>query len=153
MKKQFTYIAILFASFFIVNCGNNEITESYPLDLDIIDFSLTGTNCNWNWQAFQKDSFVVINSKEEFVARIICQDDNVPAIDFENSTLLFTWGPTTTGVHSIDKHIKQTSKTNYILSIDVKLNMAAVPQGWYIAILTPKLSSKSNIELDINLHY
>jgi hypothetical protein len=125
----------------------------YPVNLDVSDFSLTGTNCNWNWQTFQKDSFVVINSKEEFVARIICQDDNVPAIDFEKHSLLFTWGSTTSGVHSISKHLKQTSKNDYQLSIDVILNDATVAEGWRISILTPKLSSTANIVVDVNQHY
>jgi hypothetical protein len=153
MKKQFTVILLSLFSMIFVNCGQDERIEKYPLDLDVSDFSLTGTACNWNWPTLMTDTLFVINTVEEFVSKISCQNDNVPAIDFKKHSLLFTRGTTTSGVHSISKHLKQTSKNDYQLSIDVILNDATVAEGWRIVILTPKLSKNATIVLDVNQHH
>jgi len=156
MKRLIKFL--LFGIIYITFCTGCKDTVDddlviYPVDLDVSDFSLNETACNWNWPTLMTNTLFVINSVEEFVSKISCQNDNVPAIDFKKYSLLYTWGSTTSGVHSIKKHLKQTSKNDYKLSIDVKLNMATVAEGWRIVILTPKLSNNATIVLDVNLHY
>lgn len=156
MKRLIKFL--LFGIIFITFCTGCKDTVDddlviYPVDLDVSDFSLTGTACNWNWPTLMTDTLFVINTVEEFVSKISCQNDNVPAIDFEKHSLLFTWGSTTSGVQSISKHLEQTSKNDYQLSIDVILNDATVLDRWIISILTPKLSSTANIVVDVNQHY
>lgn len=135
------------------NMVNNDITETYPRNVDVSDFNLTETACNWSWQTIKEDTVYVINSTEELYGYISCQNDNVPAIDFEKYSLLLTKGGTTSGVHKIDRNLQQTSIDEYKLTVDITLEMTTVAQGWMIAVLTPKILSSTTIELDVKQHY
>lgn len=132
---------------------NNDIIVNYPIDVDVSDFSLTETACNWSWQTIKEDTVYVINSAEQFLMFITCQKDETPAVDFEKHSLLLTKGGTTSGVHKIDRNLQQTSINEYKLTVDITLEMTTVAQGWMIAVLTPKLLSSTTIELDVKQHY
>jgi hypothetical protein len=131
------------------NMVNNDITETYPTDVDVSDFNLTETACNWSWQTIKEDTVYVINSTEELYGYISCQNDDVPAIDFEKYSLLLTKGGTTSGVHKIDRKLQQTSINEYKLTVDITLEITTVAQGWNLAALVPKLSSNAIITLNV----
>ena len=126
------------------------ITTVYPVDINIQDFSLAETGCSW--QNTEGDTVYIINSAEELLLYISCNED-IPEIDFNKYSLIFTSGGTTGGIHNISRSLQKTSVNEYKLMIDIKLDMTTVAQGWLTAFLTPKLFSHSTIESDVNQHY
>ncbi len=132
---------------------NNDITVNYPINMNVSDFSLTETTCNWNWQTMKRYTVYVINSAEQLLMFITCQKDVVPAIDFEKHSLLLTSGVTPSGVHSISRHFQQTSINDYNLMVKIIMNMTAMPGFWHVAILAPKLIGSTTIKLEVKQQY
>jgi hypothetical protein len=66
---------------------------------------------------------------------------------------LFVRGTTTYGIHNITKVLQQTSAINYVLNVDIELDMTAVASGWNIAVLTPKLPNNVVVKLNKNVHH
>lgn len=132
---------------------NEDIPITYPVDVEVSDFSLTGTPCNWNWQTIKRDTLYVINSVEDIRVHVSCQVDNLPSINFGEKSLLLIRGVTPNGVYTLSRFLKQNSSKEYLLEINIKMNATTLPGHWLIAILTPKLSSSAIIELDIKQHY
>jgi len=156
MKNLLKYLVLgIICTAFCAACNdinNNDIRVAYPEDVEMNNYTLEGTACNWNWQSIQIDTVYLINSAEELLTYISCQKD-APTVDFEKHSLLLARGGTTSGVHKIDRNLQQTSIKEYKLTVDITLEMTTVAQGWKIAVLTPKLLSSTTIELDVKQHY
>ena len=135
------------------NIGNNELMATYPEDVDMSNFSLDGTVCSWNWQYLEEDTVYVINSSEKLLNYISCQKNEVPIIDFNKYSLLLTYGGTTSGVHKIDRNLRQTSINKFKLVVDITLEMTTVAQGWTLSVLVPKIPNSAIIQLDVIQHH
>lgn len=135
------------------NMVNNDITGNYPIDVNVSDFSLTETTCNWNWQTIKRDTVYVINSEEELLTYISCEKEDMPTIDFNKYSLLLTSGVTPSGVHSFSRHLQQTSINEYNLMVKIIMNMTAMPGFWHVAILAPRLSGSPAIKLEVKQQY
>ena len=66
-------------------CNENE--ENYPKEISFVEYSLTGTLCQWN-KLIYNDSIILINSDEVLKDYITCTDGSYPEIDFSGWTLL-----------------------------------------------------------------
>jgi hypothetical protein len=119
--------------------GQNTETIEYS------EYSLT--QCHWNKSNLTHDSVYIINSQDEFLKFISCEGETtpMPVVDFNEYSLLFAYGFTTSGVSSVTKTLQQLSDRKYELNIEVILNMTTYPEGWIVAILTPKLFQSSII--------
>jgi hypothetical protein len=134
------------------NDKENTNTEA----IEFSEYSLTQCHWNtWNTKNFVQDSVYIINSQEEFLMFISCDEDSMPApiVDFNEYSLLLVRGGTTTGIESIAKTLQQLSIHKYELNIEITLNMAAIAEGWVIAILIPKLSQNTIIVLNKVEHF
>ncbi len=151
-----TLLIVLASTALCTGCndnGNVDIIVTYPVDVDVSDYSLTETPCSWNRQTIKRDTLYIINSTEELLTYISCQKALVPPIDFEKHSLLLARGGTPSWILSVSRHLQQTSINEYKLLIDIKKDYTTLPGSWLMAILTPKLSSSVTIDLEIKQHY
>ncbi len=158
MMKNLTRILLLLAVVATLckgcnNIGDNELSVTYPEDVDMSDVSLSGTTCSWNWQNTEEDTVYVINSAEELVSYISCEKGDAPAINFDSYSLLLAHGVTTSGVHEIERNLQQTSTNKYKLIVDITLEMTTVAQGWALSALVPKIPNNAIIKLDVIKHH
>jgi hypothetical protein len=166
MLKQICHMKILFkillaaviSTTLCMSCNDNEneddeIIVTYPVDIEVSDYSLDETPCRWNNQTTKADTLYVINSKNELLTCISCQEALVPHIDFDKNTLLLVRGGTPQWVISTTRQFQQTSINEYKLVIDITMSMITLPGFWHIAILTPKLQSNVIIEAEITKHH
>jgi hypothetical protein len=146
---------LLMAVFMAAGCekpknSNNQKTHAI---MTMTDFSLDSSSCNWNVRNFIADSIYIANSQEEFLSFISCNGDPIPAIDFDQYSLILVYGWTTYGIKTITKNLQEISTSEYKLSIDITLDFTAAPASWLIAVLTPKLSQDIIITLDKVEHH
>jgi hypothetical protein len=129
---------------------NNSKSSTFPDTIDCSDYSLAPCYCNWN----ASDSVYLINSQETLLSFVSCEGDNTPAtIDFDKYSLLLVYGVTPQGIENITKNLINTSENEYVLDVDITLNMTMKPEGWRCMILVPRLPQHITVSLNKNMHY
>ncbi|MDR2474900.1 MAG: hypothetical protein LBD45_03495 [Bacteroidales bacterium] len=118
------------------------------------DFNMDVFSCSWQYSKLKADHIYLISSQEELLTIVTCENEtSLPAIDFSKYSLLFVYGGTTYGVDKVVKKLQQISSNEYALSVDVKLNMTAFPEGWKLSIVIPKILEESVFKLNKNIHH
>jgi hypothetical protein len=167
MKKPIVYgsslmslLVILFAGIFMAaGCEkpietnpNNSKSSTLPDTIDCSDYRFAPCYCNWGNIAY--DSVYLINSQETLLSFVSCEGDNTPAtIDFDKYSLLLVHVGTTQGVQNLTKNLIHTSENEYVLDVDITLNMTMYPEGWRGIILVPRLSQHITVSLNKNMHF
>jgi hypothetical protein len=130
-----------------IGCSDNEESITYPVEVDIEDFSLDGTL----WQNLVPDNVYLINSREELAPYI----SGVVDIDFDKYSLIIASGEMPSGIDSIATNLSQTSSDEYRLEIDIKLNPAAniIIEPWTASLLAPKIKENAAVGLVLNYNY
>jgi hypothetical protein len=108
------------------------------------------TQCQWINLAYDS-KIILINSNEELEKHITCTDNNnFPAIDFSEHTLLLVSGKTNNGICEINAiDLQQLSADKYELNIEITLNDATDIEEWATAFIVKKLNERSNVELKV----
>jgi len=132
---------------------DNQIDAPFdtPIEIQVEDYSLYGTMCNWINR--KNDSkVIVINSDEELKKYVTClQNSSYHSIDFTKHSLLLIGGTASSGIYSIlEKNMQQLSSKKYELNVVVNLNEIPIPLEWNIAIRTSKLTKEASVELKVN---
>jgi hypothetical protein len=155
IKTFILLLSLVIGAMLGTGCNDEKdvIPVTYPVDVEVSDFILSGNACSWNWQTFRADTLYVINSVPALLELTSCLNGNVYFIDFENYTLLLSRGDTPQGVSMVSRYVQQTSINEYKLVIDVTMDMTTVPGSWKIAILCPKLSGSAVIDWEISAHH
>lgn len=154
--KKIGLVALLFCfsgSVIFTSCLGKEDAIEYPKQVNTSDYDLSIAACNWKIQSILRDTLYIINSAEELGSYTSCQQGNAPAIDFNKHTLLLTMGGMPQWVLGIEKTFVQNSVNKYKLAVDITMDMTTIPGFWSVAIITPKIPSNANIELNINKHH
>ncbi|MCL2132437.1 MAG: hypothetical protein FWH36_08340 [Lentimicrobiaceae bacterium] len=126
----------------------------YPIEIPFTDYSLNSseTGCDWNYSQIKADSIYVINSQTELLTLVdrAWPSFSPPYIDFNLYSLVFVYGNTNDyGITNLDKNLRQLSKNEYELNVDVTLNDAIFAQQWVVAVLTKKITGNSSITPNI----
>jgi hypothetical protein len=116
-------------------------------DSTFMEYSLDGTSCQWANLEYN-NKLIVINSKSELENYINCAKGDFPDIDFSKRSLLLVCGQAPNGITAISKKLSK-SATGYILELGIEPNDATVSERWQIALVINKLSSESDIELNV----
>ena len=118
-------------------------------------FPIFGNGCNVDLVNIKQDSVYIINSQGEWDTLISCQNDNTPLavdVDFDQYSLLFVWGMVPEHFTNITKEMRQLSRNEYTLSVEIYLGGQASPRPWTLFLLTRKLNKGSNnVELDVSV--
>lgn len=148
MKTKITFFLVLILSFSLSQCDNS-LSDKIDLEknIEIKDF-IFEEPCTWRISSLTPDSLCVIRSMEEFRTFVSCEGESVPSIDFDKYSLLFVYGWATNGISNLTKVLRQTSTTEYVLDVEIRLDMTTLAPRWNIAILTSKLPSNSVIKLN-----
>lgn len=133
--------------FQFLGCSQHDESTTYPAIIEVKDYLLTGTTCNW--QSVEKDTIYLINSNEELSKYVSCQGNDLPTIDFDKYSLLFVRGVNTRGIDSITRDLLQISINEYKFVIDITSNMTTIVQGWAVAVLTTKFHQNSVVKLGL----
>lgn len=143
MKKLFNNLAVLLAmAGGLSSCDKKAIP--------FMEFSLLEINCRWVHT--ELNSVIIINCNEMLKKHIECANDNYPDIDFSKHTLLLASGSTNSGIHRVNVgRLQQLSTNTYRLNIQVVLNESTMIGMWTVALIVSKLSSESEIELNVNI--
>jgi hypothetical protein len=132
------------------SCVKPETEPNLPngsgqLNTDAIEFSdYSLTTCHWNINSLITDSVYIVNSQEEFLMLISCEED-MPSIDFTDQTLLFVYGKTLTAIES--KMISlEASNMNYIFNLTIQCNDATIVDKYFVAVIVSgKITSDTAI--------
>ena len=155
MKKILKLTAFLLILAGVLSaCKKPDDTKiDYPINVPFEVYSLIGTECQWLLNLIDFDTVVMVNNNEELQNFITCTSGNYPEIDFSKHSLLMARGVCTSGIVALEMQLQQISSNGYSLDVDITMDMTAVPQGWFISITVPKLSSNDTVTLNINDHY
>lgn len=148
--KKFIISLLSFFIFLSFGCSQQDENTTYPAIIEINDYLLTGTTCNW--QNVELDTMYLINSNEELLKYVSCQGNALPTIDFDKYSLLLVRGVNTKGIHSITRDFEQISINEYKFVIDITSDMTTIAQGWRVAVLTAKLHQNAVVKLDLRKH-
>ena len=147
--KIIAIMLILTGSFF--SCTKRgysvESVESVKVEIPVVGYSLAGTGC-W-WTNLESEKVAIVNSNKELEKYIESSGNDCPTIDFSEHTLLLTCGATSNGVAEINTTLFKDASEKYTLKVEILLTIVTVAEGWRTAILTPKLTSNTNIVLDV----
>jgi hypothetical protein len=128
-------------------CENKD--QTYPVDVEIQDFSFRGTSCYWLLSA--PNEIKLINTQEIFLTLISCREDDAPVIDFDKYSLLYFYDNTCNINSRISKQLlQQTSANEYTLYLDIWPSYTAVAIPLIISLLTEKLPPNAIVTIDIN---
>jgi len=124
-------------------------------EVPFTEYSLLGTQCFWVNQFVHvpdDNRVAVINSKQEFEKFIACRDGgSYPEIDFAKHSLLLTKSVSMNPISDISIVLLKQS-TDYILNVEITtLKKANWRQRWIIALVTDKLSEKSDVNLNVTI--
>lgn len=122
-----------------------------PADITFSEYSISETGCQWTNLSYPQNSeVVVINSYRELENYIICTEkSNIPVIDFSKHTLLLARGIEPYNIRAAMKNLQQLSIQNYVMSIELDPNLAAVITNWQVAIITRKLAERDKVLLQV----
>ena len=126
--------------------------ENISVEIPFTEYSPADTDCQWTNLNYN-NSIIVVNSKTELEKYVTCAEVTYPEIDFAQHTLLLASGGTQNGIGEIKRTLIKKSENEYTLKITVHLGITMVAQGWVISIITPKISDKSNVILDVTQTY
>jgi hypothetical protein len=137
----------IFSSVLLLNeCYNDGANQVKEISFE--DFSLS-ENCAWTNFDFD-NKVIVINSKSELEEYV---KGDFQEIDFNKYSLIVASGEIAGGIFNITKQIIRVSDYEYELNLDIESDLTAIAgQKWTVSILTPKLSDKINIKVNVNLH-
>ena len=156
--------------FAVVSC---ESAETYASDetkeVPFTKFSPSEIGCQWivlGWEDVEwsdewpqdtqwwmnSNRVFIINSNEELKKYIGCMDDNYPDIDFSKYTVLLVSGVTPNLVSEVNvSSFQQLSTNKYKLDVEVLMGDATMPDIWVIALVTSKLSTRSEVGLNVTI--
>ena len=146
IMKSKTYIQTIILLFLVCVfsfCSKTGGVEQIPFT----EYSLEGTSCQWNVHTYSNDGVLIINNSDELEKYITSTDGNYPYIDFSKHTLLSARGTTSAGVSEINTFLQKNSTKRFDLKVVVFQNALTFPEGWHIAILTPKIGDNAIITL------
>jgi len=123
---------------------NIEIT--YPIDISFEEYSLIGTNCEWNRITFDH-KVPVINNNEELEKYIFCFDETYPEIDFSKYTLILAHGIATSSVDVNCYSLQQIAKQTYEMRIYLFKTQLPWITYWKAPIIVKKINDECIIEL------
>jgi hypothetical protein len=121
---------------------------NYPVDIEFTELSIP---TYFQWINLEPYAVYLINSQEEMMPYISMESSYMPIIDFDKYSLIISYGGTTSNVDDFKKQLQQISVNEYNLTLEIILGLAAVTEGWYLSILTPKLPQNAVLKLDINV--
>ncbi|MEG1886340.1 MAG: hypothetical protein RR182_08705, partial [Alistipes sp.] len=81
---------------------------------------------------------------------IICTEkSSIPIIDFSKHTLLLARGIEPYNIYAAIKSLQQLSAQDYVMSVELDPNLAAVVTNWQVAIITRKLAEGDKVLLQV----
>jgi hypothetical protein len=121
----------------------------YPIDVPYVEYSLEGTQCQWqNIPCNHK--VIAINSNEELEKYISCAGGSYPEIDFDKRTLLLVSGFHQIGVlNTTLGKLEHLAPHNYKLDVTVNLDWLSPKKGWSYMVSINKLHNESIVELNL----
>ncbi len=140
-----------------ITTGADDSKEDNPHEkISYTEYSLKGTPYNWTFDNYNTE-VLIINCQVELAQYISLgqgatldeTEESYPEIGFSKHSLVLAHGQCTNGISTIEvTDFIELSKDNYILNIDISLNMTDEAPVWALALVTDKLlSEQSNIEL------
>jgi hypothetical protein len=135
---------------FPLACNRNE-EKNESIEIPFTEYSLLETNCQW--ANFESDKVIIINSQLQLdlYNYITCTDGSYPKVDFSKNTLLLAKGMVAGGIGCLSKKIVN-SVTKYVLEVEIKNSDTMIAgEVWFISIVSEKLRSKTNVELNIKI--
>ncbi len=110
----------------LASCQEEKIDEtpvSYPKDVEITVFSLTGTPCRWS-NTLKSDSLYTFNSGDQLLPMLTCGSLDYFPLDFNKNTLLHISGGTPNWVSEVSHKFEQVAPKRYCLKVDVTMGLA-----------------------------
>lgn len=124
--------------------------SSELVDVPYLEYSLWGTQCEWQLPDYN-NSIIVVDSDEE-LARYITSESGgkYPAVDFTKYTMIIAGGGASRGIYDvIVDSLQQLSDTEYSLNISVVMSKTDAPELWTKALLVDKWDKLCKVNLEV----
>ncbi|MDR0970174.1 MAG: hypothetical protein LBM67_06530 [Lentimicrobiaceae bacterium] len=142
MKK----LIFLVALFTVSGCKKSD--KNYPIEIPFSEYLLEETSCQWN--SFEFDKIIIVNSDEELDSYISCSEENYPEVDFSEHSLLLAQGWVNSYPAEVMKiQLQKVSDNEHALFLSIRPGFALTPGHWIISITTPKLSKNTFVSLNV----
>ncbi|MDH6356390.1 hypothetical protein [Parabacteroides sp. PF5-9] len=166
MTKVFTFLLFLLMITHVACDGSNDSgqeikkeeeqeQEKEPekgVDVSFAEYALEETSCQWVNLHSKDDpcghyNLLVIDCNE--VLEDYIEGTDYPAIDFSKQTLLLAYGIECSGSYLDSVSLQQLSEQNYVMTVHLRMTIAAEISEWEAAIVVDKLDVESKVELNI----
>lgn len=127
-------------------------TTTEPIDVPYMEYTLSGTPCEWSF-AVDDNNLIVVNSDEELERYIESESAaNFPFVDFTRYTMIIAQGGTPQGIYdTMVESFRKYSDTEYTLNIIVATTMTDAPELWTKALLVDKWDRLYTINLNVDI--
>lgn len=136
----------------IVATKHPENAATQPTNVPFIEYSLWGTQCEWQLPKLD-NNVIVINSDEELSRYIISASEaNYPTVDFAKHTMIIAHGYCLNGIaESRISSLQRVADTELRLNIEIYRDLTDVVEPWNFALLVDKWDRLYNIDLNVDM--
>lgn len=136
----------------VVATKHPESTSTESSDVPYMEYTLSGTSCEWSFTQDAND-IIIVNSNEELNRYIVSESaESFPSVDFTKYTMIIAHGGTPRGVYdTMVESFKKSSDTEYSLNIIVAMTMTDAPELWTKALLVDKWDRLYTINLYVDI--
>lgn len=129
-----------------------ESQTAEPADVPYMEYTLSGTSCEWSFTKEDSD-VIIVNSDEELQRYIVSEPDELfPSVDFSKYTMIIAHGATPRGIYTTTvESLQQISDTEYALNIRVIMTMTDAPELWTKALLVDKWNKLYTVNLNVDI--
>lgn len=145
-RKTTNMLLALFVLLLGASCKGDD-SDSKRQDIDTVNYleKLAG----WNWNKMEPEQLYVIRSIDEYNQYMNVGNSSLPEIDFKKHSLLVAKGQANRGISGISGKMISSEEKDYTLSVEIKLNDAAVMGEWYMGELTLAVPADNKVKLNI----
>ena len=146
VKLQFLLCVATLAAFALfAACERPEPEPEPPTPSEQFEFAWEDVTDSIPCWIISMNSITLVNDNATLLS--LCPD--APTFDFSTHSLIIVSGVVPTEVISVGVNFEQVDDLQYLLTIHVTGNYAALPGGWRKYIKTPKILDPQNISLVI----
>ena len=134
----------LMLSIVVLSCKSE---ETYPIEVSFETYLPYETTCEGI--DFTDNEVCIVNSEKQLKSHFVCDDINLPKVNFTKHSLLLVKGSSCSGISDIVVSLSKEDTDKYVMDVAVLTNMSMEAPTWLISIVTPKIKNTDIITLNV----
>lgn len=125
-----------------------EEDEDYPMQMTFEKYLPNDNKCGVI--DIVQNEVVIVNGEEKLKKHIVCENVELPKINFVKHSLLLVKGQSVSGVGDINISLNKVDVDKYVMDVVVHEDMTTAAPSWLISIVTPKIKDTDVITLNVS---